>query len=340
MPPKRSRAVAIGVGSSRNVRVKIESGASPASGIRKNSRPSTSSSISSSKSASKTALSTNPDLRREFLSFFEKSETYRKNGISNTALKKKLGEEKYLLLPQVVNELMQESKLNISRLENDLYYQLVSDDIAVKLKDLDESTKLVYQVIESASNKGIWIKDIKARINVHHNTLTKLIKTLEQRKLVKAVKSVNSKNKNLYMLYELTPAEEITGGPWYTDQTFDHGFINDLRHFILLCVKKLNHGKGVTLTQISHKMKQANVSKVPLDLDKVQQLVQTLAFDYLIEQNGIHPSTSEALFVPAKKLTTYCNFKWWDCLDDDFQYKRIVFEDGVILSAHEHHHQS
>ena len=129
-------------------------------------------------------------------------------------------------------------------------------------------------------------------------------------------------------------------GPWYTDQQFDHEFINGLRTFILLCVKKLNGGKGVTLTQISEKMKQANVSRVPLGLDKVQQLVQTLAFDYLIEQVGVNPSNNEALFVSAKRVTTMCDFKLWDVIDSDFHFRRIKYEDGVILDAHEPHHHS
>ena len=27
------------------------------------------------------------------------------------------------------------------------------------------------------------------------------------------------------MLFDVEPAKEITGGPWYTDQEFDHEFV-------------------------------------------------------------------------------------------------------------------
>jgi hypothetical protein len=49
-----------------------------------------------------------------------------------------------------------------------------------------------------------------SRAQVH---IPKILKTLEARKLIKAVKSVASKNKKMYMLYDLEPPHE----PFYTD---------------------------------------------------------------------------------------------------------------------------
>ena len=63
---------------------------------------------------------------------------------------------------------------------------------------------MIYQVIEKAGNKGIWTRDIKTATNVNQNTMTKTLKSLEGRHLVKTAKSVTSKSKKLYMLYELS----------------------------------------------------------------------------------------------------------------------------------------
>lgn len=161
--------------------------------------------------------------------------------------------------------------------------------------------------------------------------------------MIKPIKSVTAKTKKLYMLFDLTPAKEITGGPWYSEYEFDHEFIAELRNFILMCVRRMNGGlgagRGVTLKQISHKMLQANVSRVPLSLEEVQQLVQTLAFDYRIEQRGVTEG-GEALFVVARHVTTACAFGWWDVLAPNFHFRGIRFEDDVYLSAHEPHHHS
>ncbi|KAL7550416.1 hypothetical protein ACHAWF_013655, partial [Thalassiosira exigua] len=148
-----------------------------------------------------------------------------------------------------------------------------------------------------------------------------------------------AKTKKLYMLYDLTPSKEITGGPWYSEYEWDHEFIAELRNFVLMCVRRMNGGNGVTLKQIAAKMIQANVSRVQLNLDEVQQVLQTLAFDYLIEQRGV-TEAGEARFAIAKTVSTMCDFGWWDVLSPDFHFCGIRFEDGVYLSAHEPHHHS
>jgi DNA-directed RNA polymerase III subunit RPC6 len=119
---------------------------------------------------------------------------------------------------------------------------------------------------------------------------------------------VTAKAKKLYMLYNLTPAKELTGGPWYTELEFDHEFIIELRTFLMHCVRRLNGGRGVTLAEIKEKMVQANVSRVQLSLEEVQQLMQTLAFDHLIEDSDANEQ-GETLFVAARRVTPMCEFK-------------------------------
>ncbi len=92
--------------------------------------------------------------------------------------------------------------------------------------------RLVLQEIERAGNKGIWTRDIKTHTNIPQQIVTKTLRLLETRRLVKSVKSISSKNKKLYMLYDLVPSTEITGGPWYNEQEFDHVFIDTLSTFV------------------------------------------------------------------------------------------------------------
>jgi DNA-directed RNA polymerase III subunit RPC6 len=40
---------------------------------------------------------------------------------------------------------------------------------------------------------------------------------------------LQNKGKKVYMLAELKPSKEHTGGAWYTDQTFDAEFVNVLK---------------------------------------------------------------------------------------------------------------
>lgn len=277
-------------------------------------------------------------LREEFIALFS-TPTAEANGISNTRLKAKFPGDKYKHLVPIINALNRESRLSMSRVGDELIYNIVDENLASKFAGLDSKARMVYQVIQKSGNKGIWTKEIKQQTEIQQQALTKIYKILESRKLIKPLKAVTAKSKKLYMLYDITPAKEITGGPWYTELEFDHEFIAELRTFIMHCVQRLNGGKGITLTDIVGKMKQANVSRVELSKSDVQQLMQTLAYDYKIEHAGENLN-GEALYVAGKKVTSYCDFKWWNVLCPDFQYRDIVFEDGVVLRAHENHHQT
>jgi hypothetical protein len=53
------------------------------------------------------------------------------------------------------------------------------------------------------------------RTNLAQPQVTKIIKVLENRALIKSVKSVNNPSRKLYMLSELEPSREITGEASY-----------------------------------------------------------------------------------------------------------------------------
>lgn len=283
------------------------------------------------------AQSSSQKLKQDFIKLFH-DQPYKHNGVSNSQLKN-LFKEQYASLPMIINDLIQESRLTMSKVGSELFYNFVTEELASKFAGLDVSARMVYQVIEKVGNKGIWTKDIRIQTNIQQQALNKIFKKLEDRRLIKPIKSITAKAKKLYMLYDLQPAKELTGGPWYSDLEFDHEFVAELRNFVLLCVKKMNGGKGISLKEIANKMKEANVSRVQLNLNEVAQLVQTLAFDYLIEQNGSNLN-GEALFVAAKRCSSCCDFKWWEVLSPDFHFRDIEFEDGVLLTKHEPHHHT
>ena len=61
-----------------------------------------------------------------------------------------------------------------------MYFSLLSVEEASKLRGLDASSKMVYQVIEAAGNKGIWTVDVRVQTNIQQATLTKIFKVREE----------------------------------------------------------------------------------------------------------------------------------------------------------------
>lgn len=61
------------------------------------------------------------------------------------------------------------------------------------------------------------------------------------------------------MAYDMMPAKEITGGPWYSDQEFDHEFVGALSNFIVQIVKNMGM---VDLPTLTEKVRISGISKV------------------------------------------------------------------------------
>jgi DNA-directed RNA polymerase III subunit RPC6 len=294
--------------------------------------------VSSSSSSSSTTL------KDRFIALLTQHE-YAVAGISNSTLKTYFKDDEYLQLVPIINELTATSRLVMSRTAKELHYTLVEDQVALQFHGLDASARMVYQVIERTQTMGCWTKDIRLQTNIQQNALTKILKTLESRKLIKPVKSVTAKSKKLYMLYELQPSKELTGGVWYSNLEFDHEFISKLRYFLVQTCRKRSH----TLRELHHELEQKEISNVALSLEDVRQLVQTLVLDYSLEEEEDEDEDEtimdasrkeEARFAVPRKVSVPCEFVWWEAIEPDFAFRTVVFEDGVMLAPHEPHYQT
>lgn len=175
-----------------------------------------------------------------------------------------------------INALLSQRKLQIFKDGDTLVYKEVKQDEAVKFKGLSSEDLLVYQIIQQSGNTGIWTKELKQKSNLPQTQIGKIFKSLEARKLIKAVKHVAQQNRKVYMLYELEPSREITGGAWYTEHEYDAEFIHVLRE---QCVKFILAKGKVTLTDVCDFVKQTKLSHVDLGQEEVLQIVNTLVYD-------------------------------------------------------------
>jgi DNA-directed RNA polymerase III subunit RPC6 len=202
-------------------------------------------------------------------------------GLSDEQISAHFG-SRYPDLVPVINDLLAVNRLQLLTQGDILFYRIVQEETAAKFEGLGPEQILVYQICERAGNKGIWTRDIKTAANVPQHTLTKTLKTLEQRSLLKSVRSVTSKSKKLYMLFDTIPAKEITGGPWYTDQEFDSEFLEALCNFIVQFVK--SHPQGMCdIDAINDQVRISGISKVELSIDELELVLQTLVYDGRLE---------------------------------------------------------
>ena len=109
-----------------------------------------------------------------------------------------------------------------------MYCELSSVCHDCRLVSVEGDERVVYRCIKAADNKGIWTRDLKARTNLHQTVITKVLRSLESKKLIKAVKSVKNSTKKVYMLAHLEPNADLTGGPWFNENELDLEFIEEM----------------------------------------------------------------------------------------------------------------
>lgn len=198
-----------------------------------------------------------------------------------------------------INALLSSGRIEIVGDVDDPRYRVRSKEDAIKLKGLNAEDILVYQVINQAGNTGIWTRDIKTRTNLPQAKISRTLKSLEERHLVKSVKSVQNANRKVYMLASLEPAKEITGGPWYgADQQPDKAFIDTIRE--VACEFVLKKGP-VTVTEVAGFIMESGVSNQTLQDEDIENIMNTLGYDAALDRKD------DGKYAKAERSTVISN---------------------------------
>lgn len=216
------------------------------------------------------------------------------NGLSDEQISSHFG-HRYPDLVPIINDLLGSNRVQLFTQGGVLVYKVVHEETAAKFEGLGPEQIMIYQVCERAGNRGIWTRDIKLATSIPQHNLTKSLKILEQRSLIKSVRSVVSKSKKMYMLFDLTPAKEITGGPWYTDQEFDHQFVEELCMFVVQYVKSQGMADAAS---IHDRVRISGISKVELSVEEMDLVLQILVYDGRLEE------VSSAVLILTGRATT------------------------------------
>ncbi|KAK9817314.1 hypothetical protein WJX72_012527 [[Myrmecia] bisecta] len=204
-------------------------------------------------------------------------------GVADALLQEELHHMTMQARMMAINSLLNKHRLTLltNPADESLVYKEVIAEDAAKFKGLGTEEMLVYQHIQASGNYGIWTKDLKMKTNLAQPQITKLLKVLEQRSLIKAIKSVSNANRKVYMLYELEPARELTGGAWYTEHEYDSEFIEVLQQ---ACYQFILNAGEASLDDVALFIKEKGFSKVELRADDVMSLINCLEYDGKIDR--------------------------------------------------------
>ncbi|ELT94539.1 hypothetical protein CAPTEDRAFT_19562 [Capitella teleta] len=198
-----------------------------------------------------------------------------------------------------INRLLSTNKVCLLKSGSQLIYKLKDPDVGNKTKGGDTQEQIMYQIIEDAGNKGIWIRDIRTKSNLPMTAVNKLVKSLESKKVIKAVKSVSASKKKVYMLASLEPDRSVTGGAWYSDQDFESEFVEVLNqqcfNYLEQRVKLARESNSEPMTQRNASFASSSdvwkfitelgISKVSLAVEDIETILDTLIYDGKVEKS-------------------------------------------------------
>lgn len=203
----------------------------------------------------------------------------------------------------VINKLANAHRITSkSRADGTRVYFAVDESHAAKRKGLTPDEVLTLQEIGRAVDRGIWTKDLKKKTGLAQTTIAKALKTLEQRELVKSVKSVQHGQRKQYMLFELEPSQDVTGGVWYEGAEFDKDMVNTMYSLCLKCMEQLGQA---TVQQVCDFVNKTGVIQVPMQPAELDKVMQALRYDCQVE---VVPGADEAVYRPARRRLPFSDF--------------------------------
>lgn len=186
-------------------------------------------------------------------------------------------------IASTLNTLLQQNLIEIVKDGNTLYYKLIEN------KNVGYEA-LIVNLIGQSGSSGLWLKDIKSKTNIPHNLVLKILKVLEDTRKIKSIKSVKN-NRKTYVLYDIKPDEDVSGGVWFSNNDVDLVFVNKLMDVILQFVTKpegpyiLNKISNlVRLKSIKEFIGKSGISEVELSMEDINTLVDGLVYDGKIEK--------------------------------------------------------
>lgn len=226
------------------------------------------------------------------------------SGISEAELSRTMSSTPVQLRMNAINALTDEGKVQLCKRGSDLIYRAInskssSNHSAVINSNITIEERAVYAVVESAGSKGIWNREIRNQTKLPLNQMSKVLKNLETKKLIKAVKSVTASKKKLYMLYGLEPDKSVTGGAWYSGTEFESEFVQILheqcynfvrRKLVLSENKDLIESRNSSLVSsvdVKGYIDNLKISNVKLSLQDIEMVLETIVFDGLIEKISV-----------------------------------------------------
>ncbi|ROT70030.1 DNA-directed RNA polymerase III subunit RPC6 [Penaeus vannamei] len=223
-----------------------------------------------------------------------------KQGITYQIIQNDMPTLKLQHIVEIINKLLATSRIDMLKKDDDvLVFKLRDPGSLHRVKGAEPEEQVVYKIIEESGTQGIWAREIRAKSNLHLNTVDKVLRKLESKKLIKSFNSVSAPKKKTYLLYNLEPDRSLTGGAWYSDQHFDSEFVDILNQQCWRFLEQravrarqvaggpiaVRNASYVASKEVLKHISDLGITKVQLSIEDIETILETLVFDGKVERS-------------------------------------------------------
>ncbi|TKA72088.1 hypothetical protein B0A55_08672 [Friedmanniomyces simplex] len=168
-------------------------------------------------------------------------------------------------LLRLIQELQNHALLRASRLQGAICWSTRPRAAAEQIRGLNTNERTLYEYVEDAHTKGIWMKDLKKRSNIEEGKVQKAMAKLEGARLVKVIRNVRAPAQKTYMLFHLVPSDDVTGGSFFDAGDLDESLIDEVANLIVFHVRMASWDE--------QKMRRPRTQRSPIRLDIEEDVV-------------------------------------------------------------------
>lgn len=224
---------------------------------------------------------------QEILDFLESLE----DGATEQQLSMHFKKLKRIELVTILNSLVNSDRIEVIKSNDNVFYK----NVVCKTISHED---MILDILKQSGSKGLSLREIKMKTTISHTLLLKLLKNFEASRKIKSIKSVKN-NRKIYMLYDVKPSDDISGGIWFSNNDVDLEFVQKLMSIILkFCYVKEEEYALPTInslfktSDVKEFIENSGISEVNLTINDINMLIDALVYDGKIEKYEIENGTA------------------------------------------------
>ena len=195
---------------------------------------------------------------------------------------------------ECLNNLISNNRVSIIDTSEGALFKYRSEKEALKFRDLSKEDIAAYEIIIQSGNNGVSTNEIKSKLRIDNTQyINKILNKLSKKFLIKSLKVLNTKNKKVWIGFDIEPSQEITGGIWCSNQEFDNNLVTV---FSERCYEHISRQKYTSRKDLLLFARSLNLTQnSEIKEDDIQKILNILIFD-----NKIEPIFPESFIIGNK----------------------------------------